>query len=94
MKGLYTKRHGKAVLMLADNNNSSCYYGSMNIFVDAGRHDACLISFLARQQFQATYSESGSYSRSRDKCTVSAPDIVVIPNVAPCQFVQMVNKKQ
>jgi hypothetical protein len=29
-----------------------------------------------------------------DKCTLSAPDTVVLPNVAPGQFVQMLSKKQ
>jgi hypothetical protein len=94
MKGLYIKRHDKAVLMLAE-TIAAASLGQSTIFVDAGRNDE-LPEFIFGKgsSFKQFIQKLAPVCVPWDKYTLTALDIVVLPNVAPGQFVQMLNKKQ
>jgi hypothetical protein len=84
------------LLALNDNETiAAATMGRSTIFVDAGRHnDLPDFIFGKGSSFKQYIQKVAPVRIPWDKCTVGAPDVDVLPNVAPCQFVQMVNKKQ
>jgi hypothetical protein len=69
--------------------------GQSTIFVDAGRNDELPdFIFVKGSSFKQYTQKLDHVCVPWDKCTLTAADIVVLPNVAPGQFVQMFSKKQ
>jgi hypothetical protein len=62
--------------------------GQSTIFDDAGRHDE-LPDFISGKgsSFKQYIQKVAPTCVSWDNCTLSAPDIVALPNAAPGQFV-------